>query len=150
MKTYKIQDREAGNVIETGLTYNEAEEMLAQFEETDKNEGNYTPDFYEIKEEVETTYKITLTFSNPYIGSRYGGNRVLETGLTLNQAYNSLLDLYNQHNGDDRGYAETWEEAVEKSQRIADSAYPTREDGTRKFEWDSRIFQIEEEEEDGN
>ena len=51
MKTYRIQDREAGNVIETGLTLNEAEKMLHEFEETDKNECNYTPDFYEIKEE---------------------------------------------------------------------------------------------------
>ena len=146
MKTYRIQDKEAGNLIETGLTLNEANEMLAKFEETDKNEGNYTPEFYEIRE--DPTYKITLTFTNPYIGSRYGGNKVLETGLTLQKAYNSLLDLYCQHHGDDRGYPETWEEAVEKSHGFFEGAYPTREDGTRRFDWDSRIFEIEEEEED--
>ena len=51
MKNYKIQDREAGNVIETGLTYEEAVNLLAKFEEEDKQDGTYTPDFYEIAEE---------------------------------------------------------------------------------------------------
>ena len=51
MKNYKIQDREAGNIIETGLTYEEAQAILAQFEENDKEEGIYEEDFYEIVEE---------------------------------------------------------------------------------------------------
>jgi hypothetical protein len=51
MKTYRIQDREAGNVIETGLKLSEAEKILQEFEDNDKNEGNYTPNFYEIKED---------------------------------------------------------------------------------------------------
>ena len=51
MKNYKIQDREAGNVIETGLTLEEAETKLAQFEERDKEQGIYEEDFYEIVEE---------------------------------------------------------------------------------------------------
>ena len=51
MTNYKIQDREAGNVIETGLTLEEATKMLVQFEADDKKEGVYTPDFYEIVEE---------------------------------------------------------------------------------------------------
>jgi hypothetical protein len=50
-KTYRIQDREAGNVIETGLSYQEAQEMLAKFEADDKADGTYTEDFYEIVEE---------------------------------------------------------------------------------------------------
>ena len=50
-KTYRIQDREAGNVIETGLTLEEAQEMLAKFEAEDKQEGTYTEDFYEIVQE---------------------------------------------------------------------------------------------------
>jgi hypothetical protein len=51
MKTFKIQDREAGNVIETGLTQEEAKKMLEKFEEDDKKDGIYEPDFYEIVEE---------------------------------------------------------------------------------------------------
>lgn len=51
MKTFKIQGREAGNVIETGLTLEEAKTILTAYEELDHEEGNYTPDFYEIKEE---------------------------------------------------------------------------------------------------
>jgi hypothetical protein len=49
--TYRIQDREAGNVIEVGLSYEEAQETLAKFEADDKQEGNYEEDFYEIVEE---------------------------------------------------------------------------------------------------
>lgn len=51
MKNYKIQDREAGNIIETGLTLEEAQAKLAQFEKSDKEEGIYKEDFYEIVEE---------------------------------------------------------------------------------------------------
>ena len=51
MTNYKIQDREAGNVIETGLTLEEAQAKLAQFEESDKEEGIYIKNFYEIVEE---------------------------------------------------------------------------------------------------
>lgn len=51
MATYTIQDKEAGNVIETGLTLDEAKATLEKFENDDKKEGSYTPDFYEIVEE---------------------------------------------------------------------------------------------------
>lgn len=50
-KTYKIQDREAGNVIETGLSYQEAQDLLDKFEAEDKQEGTYTENFYEIVQE---------------------------------------------------------------------------------------------------
>lgn len=46
---WKIQDRETGTVIEECATYAEAKAILADFEETDKKEGTYTEDFYEIK-----------------------------------------------------------------------------------------------------
>jgi Tfp pilus assembly protein PilX len=48
---YKIQDREAGNVIDTGLTKAQAEAKLKEYELKDKESGDYSPDFYEIKEE---------------------------------------------------------------------------------------------------
>ena len=51
MKTYTIQDRETGNIIETRLTEQEAKEMLIKFENTDKKEGTYSENFYEIVEE---------------------------------------------------------------------------------------------------
>lgn len=50
-ESYKIQDREAGNLIHSGLTKSRADELLKQFEELDKKEGTYTPNFYEIVEE---------------------------------------------------------------------------------------------------
>lgn len=47
---FKIQDREAGNVIDADLTKEQAEELLRQYEEADKKDGIYTPNFYEIVE----------------------------------------------------------------------------------------------------
>lgn len=56
MKTYKelkdIQDREAGNKIAEVSTRKEAENKLSSYEEADKKEGTYSPDFYEIIEKV--------------------------------------------------------------------------------------------------
>jgi hypothetical protein len=51
MTTYKIQEREAGNVIETGLTLAEAKNMITKFEKDDEKNGNFEQDFYEITEE---------------------------------------------------------------------------------------------------
>lgn len=49
MSTYRIQDAEAGNIIERGIT-TEAEAMaiLAQYEDQDRKDGTYTQGFYEI------------------------------------------------------------------------------------------------------
>ena len=51
MKTYRIEDREAGNVIEKGLTLTQAKKMLKQFEYEDKVFGIFEAYFYEIVEE---------------------------------------------------------------------------------------------------
>ena len=47
---YIIQDREAGNYIDERKTLEEAKKLLEQFENEDKANGEYTPDFYEIVE----------------------------------------------------------------------------------------------------
>ncbi len=47
---YVIRDREAGNIIDKFSTYEEAQQALNQYEKEDKEDGIYTPDFYEIKE----------------------------------------------------------------------------------------------------
>lgn len=49
MKNYIIRDREAGNIIEAVDTYEEAIKTVEAYEEEDRNNGNYTPNFYEIK-----------------------------------------------------------------------------------------------------
>ena len=48
---YQIQDKEAGNVIAIDLTHEEAIGLLLTFEEQDKKQGIYTPEFYEITEQ---------------------------------------------------------------------------------------------------
>lgn len=50
MTKFIIQDREAGNVIESFNSYEEAFARLEQFEEADKEEGIFEKDFYEIIE----------------------------------------------------------------------------------------------------
>ncbi len=50
MKTFKIQDREAGNKIEEFQTLIEAQEALAKYEDEDRSNGDYTYEFYEIVE----------------------------------------------------------------------------------------------------
>lgn len=50
MKIYIVRDREAGNPIEWTTSREEAEKILKQFEDTDKADGTYTEDFYEIYE----------------------------------------------------------------------------------------------------
>lgn len=47
---YIIRDREAGNVIDKFATQEEAELALQEYEEEDKRDGTYEPDFYEIVE----------------------------------------------------------------------------------------------------
>lgn len=43
-----IRDREAGNEIDKFDTYESAKQQLKEYEESDKQSGDYTEDFYEI------------------------------------------------------------------------------------------------------
>lgn len=49
-KLYQIQDREVGNIIDKYLTYKQADDLVYQFENEDKKDGIYVPNFYEIVE----------------------------------------------------------------------------------------------------
>jgi len=70
-KKYLIQDRVAGNVIDNGMTMTEALSRLSEYEETDKKEGCYTANFYEIKEEVPTETGILYTIPEAKTGITY-------------------------------------------------------------------------------
>lgn len=48
---YWIRDREAGNRITWCDTLEEAEELVRVYEDEDREDGTYTPDFYEIVKE---------------------------------------------------------------------------------------------------
>ncbi|MBP3801065.1 MAG: hypothetical protein J6I85_03405 [Clostridia bacterium] len=48
MKRFIIRDREAGNIIDSFDTFNEAEKKLKSYEEEDKKENIYSENFYEI------------------------------------------------------------------------------------------------------
>lgn len=50
MNKFIIQDKEAGNYIASFVTLEEAQQALQEYETQDKNEGIFTPNFYEIVE----------------------------------------------------------------------------------------------------
>ena len=50
MKFYTA-DREAGNKIEPFNTIEEAKKAILKYEEQDKKDGVYTPDFYDVVDE---------------------------------------------------------------------------------------------------
>lgn len=83
------------------------------------------------------TYRIVLTFLNPYIGQRNGGNRKISEGLSLATAQKELLDLFNERF---EGYASTWDEAKELTKERIFSAGGSGAESY--FEWDSRRFAI--------
>lgn len=95
------------------------------------------------------TYRIVAR-TNAYIAQRdsmFNGKTevVLENNLSLSQARKSLLDMYNDRFSDERPYASNWGMAVIQSAKHTDGATATNSDGTRSFEYDSRVFSIKEE-----
>ena len=60
---YKTQDRETGTLIDLFYTKEYADMAVAEYEKQDKENGSYTPDFYEVKEldiEEYTRYRIGM------------------------------------------------------------------------------------------
>jgi hypothetical protein len=56
-QTYNIQDREAGNIIVSGLTLKNAQNFLRGYEDTDRADHTYKPNFYEICEDANKPIK---------------------------------------------------------------------------------------------
>ena len=97
------------------------------------------------------TYKI-IGKTNSYIANRdarfNGKTEILVMGnLTLKEAQKELLAMYNGEFGGERAYAPNWGIAVIQSKNSAFGA-GSHPDGTRFFEYDSRVFSIEEQYED--
>lgn len=86
------------------------------------------------------TYCIKLAFTNPYIGSRNGGNKIVADGLSLRDAKNKLLDLFNDLTD---YYALDWQEAKKLTKDKFDRASGSH--SKQRFEYDSRIYSIEKE-----
>jgi hypothetical protein len=95
------------------------------------------------------TFEIALVFTCPYIAQRNGGNRVLHTGLKLEEAKDKLLNLFNDKH--DYPYSETLKEAELISESHMDNMILGDDiDTFPMFHYDSRIYKIlkEEKEED--
>ena len=89
------------------------------------------------------TYQITGS-TNSYIAARdiaFNGKTsiVIKEGLTLHQAHTELLSMFNDDYYFDCGYACTWAVARRKKPHSTS----TFNDGTRSYEWDSRTYRIE-------
>lgn len=71
----------------------------------------------------------------------------IASGLSLAEARQKLLDMFNELYEEEDGYeyAETWEEANEHDPKLAVSLSPN--DGKVSFEYDSRHYEIVEEDE---
>ena len=87
-------------------------------------------------------YKIVRIHQNPYIASRRGekGITTLFDMLTKKEAYNKMLDIYNDKFSDERPYVSTWSQAVRQSRHVIDGASRTYSDGARGIYWDSRVY----------
>lgn len=71
---YVIRDREAGNMIDTVSTREEAEALLQAYEDEDRRDGTYSPDFYEIVEREYYTVRELRAISHltrPKFSARY-------------------------------------------------------------------------------
>ena len=51
-----VRDREAGNIIEFFTTVREAKSAIREYEEEDRDEGTYTPNFYEVAVRKDGVY----------------------------------------------------------------------------------------------
>lgn len=90
--------------------------------------------------------------TNGWIASRdcrFNGKTeiTIVSGLSLEEAQTKLLEMFNDFYEDEDGYeyAETWEDA-DKNDRRGKVRLSAR-DGLHSFEYDSRIFEIENENE---
>lgn len=95
------------------------------------------------------TYSI-IGRTNSYIAQRdatFKGRTtiVIEEGLSLRDAQKELLSMYNRDYEDERSYCSNWGLAVIQSNRYGVGAYNTC--GSRCYEYDSRVYSIEEDEE---
>ena len=99
-----------------------------------------------------TTYRI-IGKTNSYIANRDSNLNgcteiVVASNLSLKEAQSQLLDMYNEKYGDERPFASNWGLAVIQSKPFSFGATPTFVDGTRSFDWDSRLYSIELEEDE--
>lgn len=95
------------------------------------------------------TYKITGN-TNGYIAARdinFNGKTeiVLKSGLSLKDAQAELLNMFNSDYENENGFSCNW--GVARRKRKHETS--TFNDGTRSYEFDSRYYRIELEENEG-
>jgi hypothetical protein len=59
MITYKIENRESGEIMESGLTLIEANEIVSSYVREDESDDIYIPDLYQIIPETKVYGELT-------------------------------------------------------------------------------------------
>ena len=85
--------------------------------------------------------KTDLYYANRDINFNGKSEVVFEKGLSLKEAQEKLLDMFNNDYGDEIGDCVNWREARRKK-KYSTSSF---KDGTRSYEYDLRYYRIEEE-----
>ena len=107
MKSYDIQDREAGNTIKRNISLEEAEKRVMEWEKRDKKDGVYTPDFYEI---VESKRPREYYGNNLWRDGEKDKNGLLHGKQCFfsEQVGGKLMSLYDFEHGKKDGFCRGW------------------------------------------
>ena len=87
MKTWTVRDREAGNEIDYYDSYEAAKEGLEMFEASDREEGIYEKDFYEVAEIEKENYTLPLA---KFMHTRYTNPSNTNPNMTAEEVYDSI------------------------------------------------------------
>lgn len=87
MKTWTVRDREAGNEIDYYDSYEAAKEGLEMFEDSDREEGIYEKDFYEVAEIEKENYTLPLA---KFLHIRYTNPSYTNPNMTAEEVYDSI------------------------------------------------------------
>lgn len=78
------------------------------------------------------------------VGSFKAHRKVLFETESLEEANGKILERYNDYFGDERGYANTWDEAVKASEPFIDGAQDNSFSGLCVLKYDGYTYEVEE------
>lgn len=116
MAQFIIRDREAGNEIARFNSYEDAKAELKHYEETDKAEGSYEKDFYEI---IGKKYVVSARTTE--VKTRLDREEAAQlTADILNKKVEAQIDRTMNGTPDEEHEFDTLEEALKKYEELKD------------------------------
>lgn len=89
MKIWTVRDRETGTEIDYYDSYEAAQEALEMFEDSDKEEGMYEKNFYEVAEIEIEIENPTLFLAEP-MHTRYTNPSYANPKMTAEEVYDAI------------------------------------------------------------